>query len=94
MAHRRIHQLVNLRNRERILWASFVQVCKIYTYAPLPSLLLYHYSVSQPFMVKKTSLITPACLCFITSSLTASECSLDKHQGGCILGVTDGLTFR
>ena len=52
MAHRRVHQLVNSRHRERVLWTGFVQVCKIYTYAPLPHLLLYHYSVSQPFKVK------------------------------------------
>ena len=52
MAYSCIHQLVNLRHKERVLWAGFVQVCKIYAYAPLPSLLLYHYGVSQPFRVK------------------------------------------
>ena len=94
MAHHCVHQLVNLRHKERVLWAGFVQVCKIYTYAPLPSLRFYHYGISQPSKVKKTSLIAPACLSFITSSFTASECSLDEHRGGCFLGVTDGLTFR
>ena len=52
MAHSCVHQLVNLRHWERVLWAGFVQVCKIYTYAPLPRILLYHYGVSQPFRVK------------------------------------------
>ena len=52
MTHSCIHQLVNLRHRERVLWVGFVQVCKIYTYTPLPHLLLYHYGISQPFRVK------------------------------------------
>ena len=52
MAHSCVHQLVNPRHRERVLWAGFVQVCKIYTYTPLSRLFLYHHSVSQPFRVK------------------------------------------
>ena len=52
MAHSCVHQLVNPRYRERVLWAVFVQVCKIYTYTLLPRLLLNHYGVSQPFRVK------------------------------------------
>ena len=66
MAHCCVHQLVNPRYREMVLWAGIVQVCKIYAYAPLPSRLVYHYGVSQPFKIKKTSLIPPACLSFIT----------------------------
>ena len=52
MAYNCVHQLVNLRHRERVFWACFVQVCKIYTYTSLPRLLLYHHGVGQPFRVK------------------------------------------
>ena len=52
MTYSRVHQLVNPRHRERVLRASFVQIRKINTYAPLSSLLFYHYSVSQSFRVK------------------------------------------
>ena len=52
MAHSYIHQLVNPRHRERVLWASFIQVYKVYTYSPNPSLLFYHYCISQPFRVE------------------------------------------
>ena len=52
MAYSCLNQLVNPRHGERVLWADFVQVCKIYAYALLPSLLFYHYGVNQPFKVK------------------------------------------
>ena len=52
MAHSCIHQLVNSSHRERVLWAGFIQVCKVYTYSPFPSLLFYHYCISQPFKVE------------------------------------------
>ena len=46
MAYCCVHQLVNPRHKEGVLWASFIQVYEIYTYVPLPSLLLYHYDIS------------------------------------------------
>ena len=52
MAHNCIHQLVDPRHRERVLWACFIQVCKVYIYAPFHSLLFYHYCISQPFKVE------------------------------------------
>ena len=52
MAHSCIHQLVDSRHRERVLWAGFIQVCKVCTYAPFPSLHFYHYCISQPFRVE------------------------------------------
>ena len=52
MVHRCIHQLIDPRHKERVLWASFIQVCKVYTYVPFPSLLFYHYCISQSFKVK------------------------------------------
>ena len=52
MANNFVHQLTNPRHREGALWTGFGQVCKIYTYTPLPNLLLYHYYVSQLFRVK------------------------------------------
>ena len=42
----------------------------------------------------KTSLIAPARLSIITSSLIASACSLDGRLGGCFLGVMEGLTLK
>ena len=44
-----IHQLIHLRKGEMIFRTGFVQVCEVYTDSPFPVLLLYHYSVSQPF---------------------------------------------
>ena len=52
MSHRGIHQLVNSRNGEGILWADFVQVCKIHAHLPLPVFLFNHYYVGQPFEVE------------------------------------------
>ena len=52
VTHSCIDQLVNPRHRERVLWANFIQVYKIYIYIPLPGLLLGYYGVSQSFRVK------------------------------------------
>ena len=45
MADSGIYQLVYLRYRKWILGASFIQVREIYAHSPLPTLLLYHYSI-------------------------------------------------
>ena len=45
MSYRGIHQLVNSRNGEGVVWADFVQVCKIPTHSLLPIFLVDHYYV-------------------------------------------------
>ena len=52
MTYSDIHQLIYLRHRERILGASFVQICEIYTYSPFFTFLLYYHRVGQPVRVK------------------------------------------
>ena len=47
-----IHQLVYLRYHERIFRTSFVQIYEIHTHTLLPTLLLYHDHVDQPFTVE------------------------------------------
>ena len=47
-----IYQLVYLRQRERIFWIGFVQVCEIYTHSPFSIFLFYHHGVGQPFGVE------------------------------------------
>ena len=56
-AHRRvsvccIHQLVNSRNGEGILWANFIQIREIYAHTPFPIFLLHHHSIGQSFEIK------------------------------------------
>ena len=53
MAHHYIHQLIDSRHRERVFRASFIQVYKVYTYAPFPNLLFYHYCISQSFRIEE-----------------------------------------
>ena len=52
IAYSCVHLLINPRYGERVLWVGSVQVCKIYTYMPLPSLPLYHHCISQSFSVE------------------------------------------
>ena len=52
MTYSDIHQLIYLRHRERILGASFIQICEVYTYPPLPILLFHYHRIGQPFRVK------------------------------------------
>ena len=52
MSYRSIHQLVNSRNGEGVLWTDFVQVRKIHTHSPLPVFLFSHYYVGQPLGVE------------------------------------------
>ena len=47
-----IHQLIYLRQGERILWASLIYVCEVYTHPPFPIFLLHHHRVGQPLGVK------------------------------------------
>ena len=60
MAYRYIHQLVYSRHREGIFWASLIQICEVYTYSPLPTLLLHYYDIGQPLGVK--DLLDSLCL--------------------------------
>ena len=60
MAHGCIYQLIYLRHKEMIFWASFIQICEVYTDSPLSVLLLYHHSIGQPFRVK--NLLNSPCL--------------------------------
>lgn len=52
MAKSGIYQLVNLRYRERVLWAIFFQVNKVYAYPLLACFLLDNHLVGQPFRVE------------------------------------------
>ena len=52
MAYRCVHQLINSRHEEMVFWADFFQIRKIYTYTPLPTLLLYHHCICQSFKVE------------------------------------------
>ena len=52
MSHHGVHQLVNSRNREGVLWADFIQVRKIHTHSPLPVFLFNHYCIGQPLEVE------------------------------------------
>jgi hypothetical protein len=52
VAGHRVHQLIYLREWERVFWASFVQICKIYTDPPLSVFLLYNDGVGQPLWVQ------------------------------------------
>ena len=52
MTYRCIHQLIYPRQGEMVLWESFIQIRKIYTYSPLPSFLFHHHCVGQPLGVK------------------------------------------
>ena len=47
-----VHQLINLRYRERIFQACSVQVGKIHTYPPFTILLLHYHGIGQPFQEK------------------------------------------
>ena len=51
MAYCCIYQLVYPRQRERIFWTGFVQVCEIYTHLPLPIFLFHYHGVGQPLEV-------------------------------------------
>ena len=42
----------------------------------------------------KTSWIALTCLSLVTSSRTASTCSLEGRRGSCFLGAINGLTFK
>ena len=53
VAYSCVYQLIYLWHRERIFWAGFIQISEVYTNSPFSALLLYHYSVSQPFWIKK-----------------------------------------
>ena len=52
MAHSGIHQLVYSRHGKRVLGASFIQICEVHTYPPLPILLLHYHCISQPLRVE------------------------------------------
>ena len=64
MAYSGIHQLIYLRHKERILGASFIQVCEVYTYPPLHILLFHYHHIGQPFRVEHF-LNSPSLLKFV-----------------------------
>ena len=51
MAYSGIHQLIYSSHKERILGASFIQICEVHTHPPLPILLLHYHCISQPVRV-------------------------------------------
>ena len=52
MAYNCIHQLINPRHGERVLWTGFIQVCEIYVYSSFSTFLLYYHCIGQPFRVE------------------------------------------
>ena len=52
MTYSGIHQLIYSRHRERILRASFIQICEVYTNLPLPILLLHYHCIGQLLRVE------------------------------------------
>ena len=47
-----LHPLTGLSKALEVFWARLVQVCEIHTNSPLPTLLLYYYSIGQPLRVE------------------------------------------
>ena len=60
MADCGVYQLIDFGHEEWILKASFIQICEINTYSPLPTFFLDHYSVCQPFGIE--DLLDSLCL--------------------------------
>ena len=46
-----VDQLVDVRQRERVLWTGLVEVCEVYADYPLPVLLFDYGHVGYPFLV-------------------------------------------
>jgi len=52
MVYNGIHQLVYPRYRKMVLGVSFIQICEVHTYPPLPILLLHYHCIGQLLKVK------------------------------------------
>ena len=52
VAHSGIHQLVYSRHGKRVFGASFIQICEVHTYPPLPILLLHYHCIGQSLRVE------------------------------------------
>ena len=52
MPNRCIHQLIDPRNKERILRTNFIQIRVVHAQTPLPVFLFYYHGISQPLGVK------------------------------------------
>src|SRR5438552_3493997 len=48
----RVDQLINSRQREKVLWTSLVEAGEVYTHPPFTVCLPYHHRVCQPFWVQ------------------------------------------
>ena len=47
-----IYQLINPGEGKKVLRANLIQISEVHTYTPLPILLLYYHSISQPLGVE------------------------------------------
>ena len=74
MADCGVYQLIDFGHGKGIFRASFIQICEINTYSPLPTLFLDHYSVCQPFGIE--DLLDSPCLLEFRHFLTDRFCML------------------
>ena len=93
MTYSCIHQLVNPRHREGIIWASPISICEVYTHPPFLILLLYHHGIGQPLRVE--NLIDSLCLFELLHLIPDGiRVILRRAPRWLLLGVMDGLTFK
>ena len=55
MSYRGVHQLINLRKRETVIWACLIVVCEVYKDSPVPICLFNQYHISYPFWITNLS---------------------------------------
>ena len=82
-----VHDEVDPRQREVVLFGCFVYVSKIDTESPLTICFFDEHDISQPLR------IAPAWRSLPTSSLVAFSLSGAKLLRFCLIGLKDGLTF-
>ena len=87
-----IYDEVNLRQRETVIWACFVDVSEVDAESPLAVCFFDKYDVDQPFGIS-TSLIAPAWRSLPTSSLISFCLFGAKLLLFCLIGLKDRLTF-
>ena len=92
MASSGIHDEVDSRQREIVLWACFVNVSEVDAKSPLAVFFFDKYDLAN-HSGYSTSLIAPAWRSLPTSSLIAFFLSNAKLLLFCLTGLKDGLTF-